>query len=802
MPKFLRLKLANPELIYSRAYWKCQVVLLKEEIYLKKCKINYLLRIQTNFYEELRGLFPEGVMKRIDFIIDEVQLKEQETKYRRHYRKFNNLLNAIYIQQQRRENFRKFLNEHPMNQIIKNIDDNDNAHNNPDNDESTVNDANANGGNNSNDNDNNDESEPKLVWNLSDRELTEEEVYVLEKGLSSNRRGTINHFEIISNVEYLFYQSSSVRKEQTSFQKLDEDPDDLKAATEKFFNEAQQSFNRNRNTTLDDKHEEQLLRNLSKDPSIVTTRPDKGKGVVVIYRADYIEKLERILSDTSKFRLVEKDPTGCREAALTSLLRRMKNEEYLTEQEYRFVKPVGSIPARLYGLPKVHKVNTPLRPIVSCVQSYNYRLGKFLADIIKPLRDSKYSFKNNDGFLKFLKQNSSLSTNKMISFDIESLFTNIPVGRTIDIICYKLYCTDPKLRLYIPEHYFRQMLEYATKWTHFLFSGKYYDQCDGVSMGTPLAAVFAETFMTDFEQKHLPGILDGRAPKLLAWCRYVDDTFTIVRPDEDGDQVRDLLNIFDPCIRFTVTPEVNDTIAFLDVMVKRNNKGFNTIVYRKETATKLMLKWNSLIPTAYKKSSIYPLVNSYSKFNGYPSNFVQSIINKQLNKYYQTKTKENLIPTTSTEIKYRYIRIPYVGKLSYVYSKKLLSIIKRYDPIAQVRTTYNTTNQTRRHFPTKDQLKPNQKSGVVYQVSCSNCIKTYIGKTIRQSYRRVNEHEKDVVKALIFIHQASSIIRKRKTIKQHLNTIKGQLISHNPKILPLSNPPQNENLLHHHNTFR
>ncbi|CAF1688688.1 unnamed protein product, partial [Adineta ricciae] len=135
----------------------------------------------------------------------------------------------------------------------------------------------------------------------------------------------------------------------------------------------------------------------------------------------------------------------------------------------------------------------------------------------------------------------------------------------------------------------------------------------------------------------------------------------------------------------------------------------------------------------------------------------------------------NLIPTTSTEIKYRYIQIPYVGKPSYVYSKKLLSIIKQYDPTAQVRTTYNTTNQTRRHFPTKDRLKPSQKAGVVYQISCSNCTKTYIGKTIRQSYRRVNEHEKDVVRALIFIHQASSMIRKRKTIKQHLNTIKGQV---------------------------
>ncbi|CAF1689919.1 unnamed protein product [Adineta ricciae] len=139
----------------------------------------------------------------------------------------------------------------------------------------------------------------------------------------------------------------------------------------------------------------------------------------------------------------------------------------------------------------------------------------------------------------------------MMSFDIESLFTNIPVDRTIDIICYKLYCTDPKLRPYIPEHYFRQMLEYATKWTHFLFNDKYYDQCDGVSMGTPLAAVFAEVFMADFEDKHLPTILNNKTSKLLAWCRYVDDTFTIVKCDAKEDVFRQLLNTFDPCISET-----------------------------------------------------------------------------------------------------------------------------------------------------------------------------------------------------------------------------------------------------------
>ena len=45
--------------------------------------------------------------------------------------------------------------------------------------------------------------------------------------------------------------------------------------------------------------------------------------------------------------------------------------------------------------------------------------------------------------------------------------TNIPIDETIEIICNKLYFTDPKLKSFIPEHFFRQLLNFATKFTHF-----------------------------------------------------------------------------------------------------------------------------------------------------------------------------------------------------------------------------------------------------------------------------------------------------------------------------------------------
>ena len=39
------------------------------------------------------------------------------------------------------------------------------------------------------------------------------------------------------------------------------------------------------------------LRNLSRDPNIIITKPDKGSGVVVQNKFDYIEKMNMILQD-------------------------------------------------------------------------------------------------------------------------------------------------------------------------------------------------------------------------------------------------------------------------------------------------------------------------------------------------------------------------------------------------------------------------------------------------------------------------------------------------------------------------
>jgi hypothetical protein len=90
----------------------------------------------------------------------------------------------------------------------------------------------------------------------------------------------------------------------------------------------------------------------------------------------------------------------------------------------------------------------------------------------------------------------------MVSFDIASLYTNVPLDETIKIILKHLYDgqvkSPPMDRVDMND-----LLDLATKNSHFLFDGKLYDQIDGVSMGSPLAPLLAENFLQDFERKYL-----------------------------------------------------------------------------------------------------------------------------------------------------------------------------------------------------------------------------------------------------------------------------------------------------------
>lgn len=112
----------------------------------------------------------------------------------------------------------------------------------------------------------------------------------------------------------------------------------------------------------------------------------------------------------------------------------------------------------------------------------------------------------------------------MVSFDVTSLFTNVRLQYTIDVILRKIY--DEKLiNTNIPKKEMKALLLLCTKNVHFTFNGETYQQIDGVAMGSPLGPVIAGIFMVELENTLVPTLSDS----LLFWKRYVDDTLCFVK---------------------------------------------------------------------------------------------------------------------------------------------------------------------------------------------------------------------------------------------------------------------------------
>ena len=87
-------------------------------------------------------------------------------------------------------------------------------------------------------------------------------------------------------------------------------------------------------------------------------RPDKGCGTVILEKEGYVKKIYAIISDTSEFKKVSSDPTILREGKLQRCLRTLKNKDFFKDESYDKIYPSGSKPASVYGLPKIHKLNS------------------------------------------------------------------------------------------------------------------------------------------------------------------------------------------------------------------------------------------------------------------------------------------------------------------------------------------------------------------------------------------------------------------------------------------------------------
>ena len=139
--------------------------------------------------------------------------------------------------------------------------------------------------------------------------------------------------------------------------------------------------------------------------------------------------------------------------------------------------PSGSALATIYGTPKMRKHSSSdsfpqLRPIVLSIGTFNYNLARFLCDPVSPLVPGDYSCKDTFSFVSQIK-NANLSKKCLVSYDVTSLFTNIPLQETIDIAINLIFNHNPNLNITRKE--LKKLFLFVTSQTHFIFNSKFYN---------------------------------------------------------------------------------------------------------------------------------------------------------------------------------------------------------------------------------------------------------------------------------------------------------------------------------------
>ena len=184
------------------------------------------------------------------------------------------------------------------------------------------------------------------------------------------------------------------------------------------------------------------IQKLKKRDDIVITKPDKGSGIVVMDKLEYIRLLnEASIDDLTKFRPVSQQkpttrgrppkyyhPLLAKEKHLESVVRKILPKEMADP-----VCKKGSRLAHLYGLPKTHKTTLAMRPILSATGTYNYALAKWLDEKLKPLSTNEYTISDVFNFAEethisnltkmvFLSPMTSLLSSQMFLLTKPSIF--------------------------------------------------------------------------------------------------------------------------------------------------------------------------------------------------------------------------------------------------------------------------------------------------------------------------------------------------------------------------------------------
>ncbi|BHF64053.1 hypothetical protein SprV_0200705100 [Sparganum proliferum] len=262
-----------------------------------------------------------------------------------------------------------------------------------------------------------DHSSGDLAHNLSSKSLTSTQLAVLGRGATFNRADAAPPeftaaFESVLQLTQTSEETKELIRHKTSYLLM-----------------------QHKKSEILSKEEQQALKSLKADKDIIILPADKGRSTVVLDKSDCQKKTLSLLDDPQSYKL---RPASEMKSMLTEInksLEKLRANEAITAKDWFHMKPSDSAAARFYGLPKVHKADIPLRPIVSLRGTPTYGWAKWMFARLKFLAEgSPTTVASATQFLERLKHLKLEPDESMVSFDVVSLFTSMPQQLAINVV--------------------------------------------------------------------------------------------------------------------------------------------------------------------------------------------------------------------------------------------------------------------------------------------------------------------------------------------------------------------------------
>ena len=231
--------------------------------------------------------------------------------------------------------------------------------------------------------------------------------------------------------------------------------------------------------------------------------------------------MQKLLDDKDTYENVSKSPFKRIERELNHQLQKFKREQKIDERTYKKLHSTDAIPPAIRGSVKHHKPNNPLRPIIICRDTALYNTSRYLSDILSPLQNN-----NSTEFTEKLHGTKIDEDEIMVSFEVTSLFTAIPVDRACEFIRNKLNKDKTlKHRTKLSIDDIIKLLRFTLSNSYFNYNNQTYKQIHGCAMGSPVSPIVANLCMEEIEElAHNQSTLPPKK-----WFRFVDDIFSIIK---------------------------------------------------------------------------------------------------------------------------------------------------------------------------------------------------------------------------------------------------------------------------------